>query len=98
MLMFGVCWRNASCEQERYLTTPKHYAYLKISEGCNRHCAYCSIPGIRGRHKSVPIEELVKEADNLAKNGVRELIVVAQDTTYYGLDLYRRRALADLYL
>lgn len=88
--------RNASCEQERYLTTPKHYAYLKISEGCNRHCAYCSIPGIRGRHKSVPIEELVKEAENLAKNGVRELIVVAQDTTYYGLDLYRRRALADL--
>lgn len=83
-------------DMERYLTTPRHYAYLKISEGCNRHCAYCSIPGIRGRHRSVPIEELVTEATNLARAGVKELIVVAQDTTYYGLDLYKRRALAEL--
>lgn len=83
-------------DMERYLTTPRHYAYLKISEGCNRHCAYCSIPGIRGKHRSVPIEELVTEATNLAKAGVKELIVVAQDTTYYGLDLYKKRALAEL--
>lgn len=88
--------QEPSIEQERYLTTPKHYAYLKISEGCNRHCAYCSIPGIRGRHRSVPMEHLVKEAENLAKGGVKELILVAQDTTYYGLDLYKKRALAEL--
>lgn len=87
---------NANNDTERYLTTPKHYAYLKISEGCNRHCAYCSIPGIRGRHRSVPIEELVEEATHLASAGVKELIVVAQDTTYYGLDLYKKRALAEL--
>ena len=80
----------------RYLTTPSHYAYLKISEGCDRRCSYCAIPFIRGAHKSVPIEDLVKEAERLAENGVRELIVIAQDTTYYGLDLYRRRALAEL--
>ena len=82
--------------QERYLTTPKHYAYLKISEGCDRTCSYCAIPGIRGRHISVPMEELVEEARNLAAMGVRELIVIAQDTTYYGLDLYKRRALGEL--
>ena len=82
--------------QERYLTTPKHYAYLKISEGCDRTCSYCAIPGIRGRHISVPMEELVEEARNLASMGVRELIVIAQDTTYYGLDLYKRRALGEL--
>lgn len=80
----------------RYLTTPKHYAYLKISEGCDRHCSYCAIPGIRGRHISVPIEDLVREAEYLASIGVRELILIAQDTTYYGLDIYRRRALAEL--
>jgi len=80
----------------RYLTTPSHYAYLKISEGCDRRCSYCAIPFIRGAHKSVPMEVLVKEAQMLAASGVRELIVIAQDTTYYGLDLYKRRALAEL--
>ncbi len=81
---------------ERYLTTPSHYAYLKISEGCDRRCSYCAIPFIRGAHKSVPMEDLVAEASSLAAKGVRELIIIAQDTTYYGLDLYRRRALAEL--
>ena len=81
---------------QRYLTTPSHYAYLKISEGCDRRCSYCAIPFIRGAHKSVPMEDLVEEAARLADNGVRELIIIAQDTTYYGLDLYRRRALAEL--
>ena len=80
----------------RYLTTPPHYAYLKISEGCDRRCSYCAIPFIRGAHKSVPIEDLVAEASRLADNGVKELIIIAQDTTFYGLDLYRRRALAEL--
>ena len=81
---------------ERYLTTPSHYAYLKISEGCDRRCSYCAIPFIRGAHKSVPMEDLVAEARSLAAKGVRELIIIAQDTTYYGLDLYKRRALAEL--
>ena len=81
---------------QRYLTTPSHYAYLKISEGCDRRCSYCASPFIRGAHKSVPMEKLVEEASNLAQQGVRELIIIAQDTTYYGLDLYRRRALAEL--
>ena len=80
----------------RYLTTPSHYAYLKISEGCDRRCSYCAIPFIRGAHKSVPMEDLVAEATALAENGVKELIIIAQDTTYYGLDLYHRRALAQL--
>ena len=80
----------------RYLTTPSHYAYLKISEGCDRRCSYCAIPFIRGAHKSVPMEDLVREAEGLAEAGVKELIIIAQDTTYYGLDLYRRRALAEL--
>ena len=81
---------------ERHLTTPSHYAYLKISEGCDRRCSYCAIPFIRGAHKSVPMEKLVAEAEHLAAKGVRELIIIAQDTTYYGLDIYRRRALAEL--
>ena len=81
---------------DRHLTTPSHYAYLKISEGCDRRCSYCAIPFIRGAHKSVPMEKLVAEAERLAAKGVRELIIIAQDTTYYGLDLYRRRALAEL--
>ena len=81
---------------QRYLTTPSHYAYLKISEGCDRRCSYCAIPFIRGAHKSVPMEKLVEEASNLAQQGVKELIIIAQDTTYYGIDLYRRRALAEL--
>ena len=83
-------------ETERRLTTPKHYAYLKISEGCNWRCGYCAIPLIRGPHVSVPMETLVEEAGKLASRGVRELIVIAQDTTYYGLDLYGRRRLAEL--
>ena len=83
-------------ETRRYLTTPSHYAFLKISEGCDRRCSYCAIPFIRGAHRSVPMEKLVAEAENLASQGVKELIIIAQDTTYYGLDLYRRRALAEL--
>ena len=81
---------------ERHLTTPKHYAYLKISEGCNWKCGYCAIPLIRGAHVSVPMEELEEEARKLAAAGVRELIVIAQDTTYYGLDLYGKRRIAEL--
>lgn len=80
----------------RHLTTPRHYAYLKISEGCNWKCGYCAIPLIRGEHRSVPMEELETEARNLATAGVRELIVIAQDTTYYGIDLYGKRMLAEL--
>lgn len=87
---------DRSCDTLRYLTTPSHYAYLKISEGCDRRCSYCAIPFIRGAHKSVPVEKLVEEASRLAESGVKELILIAQDTTYYGLDLYRRRALAEL--
>ena len=87
---------DESKRADRYLTTPSHYAYLKISEGCDRRCSYCAIPFIRGAHKSMPIEKLVEEAENLADKGVKELIIIAQDTTYYGLDLYRRRALAEL--
>jgi ribosomal protein S12 methylthiotransferase RimO len=81
---------------ERTITTPKHYAYLKISEGCNWGCSYCAIPLIRGKHVSVPIENLVSEAKSLAAKGVRELLVIAQDTTYYGLDIYGKRMLAEL--
>lgn len=80
----------------RRLAPGKGYAYLKISEGCDRRCSYCAIPFIRGAHRSVPMEELVGEARVLAEGGVKELILIAQDTTYYGLDLYRRRALAEL--
>ena len=83
-------------DSERRLTSPSHYAYLKISEGCDRRCSYCAIPFIRGAHKSVPMEVLVDEARKLADKGVRELIIIAQDTTYYGLDLYKKRALAEL--
>lgn len=81
---------------ERLTSTPKHYAYLKIAEGCNWHCGYCAIPLIRGPHRSVPMERCVEEAERLAAQGVRELIVIAQDTTYYGRDLYGRRALGEL--
>lgn len=80
----------------RATSTPKHYAYLKISEGCNRNCSYCAIPLIRGRHVSRPIDDIVAEARNLVSQGVKELIVIAQDTTYYGLDLYGRRCLGQL--
>lgn len=81
---------------ERLTTTPRHYAYLKISEGCDRPCSFCAIPLMRGGHVSTPIEKLVKEAENLAKGGTKELILIAQDLTYYGLDIYKKRALADL--
>ena len=87
---------DPALETERLLTTPRHYAYLKISEGCNWKCGYCAIPLIRGPHVSVPMEELEAEARKLAAEGVRELIVIAQDTTYYGLDLYGRRMLGEL--
>ena len=80
----------------RYQPRPQGYAYLKISEGCDRRCSYCAIPFIRGPHRSVPMEELVAEAEGLAARGVKELILIAQDTTYYGLDLYGRRALGEL--
>ena len=81
---------------ERLLTTPSHFAYFKIAEGCNRPCSFCAIPLMRGKHVSKPIEDLVKEAKFLAKNGTKELILIAQDLTYYGLDLYNKRNLADL--
>lgn len=81
---------------ERLTTTPKNYAYLKISEGCDRPCSFCAIPLMRGAHISTPIEALVTEAEKLTAKGVKELILIAQDITYYGLDLYKKRALADL--
>ena len=84
-------------EHRRVLTRPNRpYAFFKISEGCNRRCSYCAIPFIRGPHRSVPVETLVKEAEDLASRGIRELVIIAQDTTYYGLDLYGHRALARL--
>jgi ribosomal protein S12 methylthiotransferase len=81
---------------ERFITTPEHYAYLKISEGCNRTCSFCAIPLMRGKHISKPIEDLVKEAKNLARMGVKELMLIAQELTYYGLDLYKERQLPQL--
>ncbi len=81
---------------ERITTTPKNYAYLKIAEGCDRPCSFCAIPLMRGKHKSKPIEELVTESEKLAAKGVKELILIAQDLTYYGLDLYKKRNLAEL--
>jgi len=81
---------------ERTLTTPSHYAYLKISEGCNRTCAFCAIPGIRGKQQSISIEQLVEESRKLVKGGVKELILIAQDLTNYGIDIYQRRAPAEL--
>ena len=83
-------------ETKRELSTPKHYAYLKIGEGCNWRCGYCAIPLIRGKHRSVPMEQVLEEAANLVKKGVKEIMVVAQDTTYYGMDLYGKRCLAEL--
>lgn len=81
---------------ERMLTTPSHYAYLKISEGCNHRCSFCAIPLIRGNHQSIPWQDLVKQAHQLADKGVKEVILIAQDLTYYGMDIYKKRALADL--
>ena len=81
---------------ERLTTTPKNYAYLKIAEGCDRPCSFCAIPIMRGKHRSTPIEEIVVEAEKLAAKGVKELILIAQDLTYYGLDIYKKRNLAEL--
>jgi ribosomal protein S12 methylthiotransferase len=85
-----------SLSRQRYLTTPSHYAYLKISEGCNRTCSYCAIPRMTGAHVSVPIEELISEAGGLAEKGVKELLVIAQDLSFFGLDLYKESQLARL--
>jgi len=87
---------NKSLELDRQLTGPSHFAYLKVSEGCNRKCAFCAIPGIRGPYISTPIDDLVKEAGNLAGNGVKELILIAQDLSYFGTDLYRKPMLTRL--
>jgi ribosomal protein S12 methylthiotransferase len=95
LLALHALWQPA-LQQERQLTTPPHYAYLKISEGCNRRCAYCAIPLIRGRYVSVPEQQVLDEAAGLAAQGVKELLVVAQDTTFYGVDLYGRRRIAAL--
>ena len=81
---------------ERILTTPNHYAYLKIAEGCDRPCSFCAIPLMRGKHVSTPIEELVRNTKTLVSAGVKEIMLIAQDLTYYGLDLYKKRALSDL--
>ncbi len=81
---------------ERLLSTPKHYAYLKIAEGCNRTCSFCAIPLMRGQHVSRPIEELVREAERLVRMGVKEIMLIAQELTYYGLDIYKKRMLPEL--
>ena len=81
---------------ERYLTTPSHYAYIKIAEGCDRSCSFCAIPMIRGTHRSRPMEEIIREANYLSDQGVKELLVISQDTTFYGIDIYSRRTLAEL--
>lgn len=81
---------------ERIITTPSHYAYLKIAEGCDRPCSFCAIPLMRGKHVSTPIEDLIKSAEHMVSNGTKEIILIAQDLTYYGLDIYKKRALADL--
>jgi len=85
-----------SLSHQRYQTTPAHYAYLKISEGCDRHCSYCAIPRMTGKHKSISMEELVSEATILAGKGVKELLLIAQDLSYYGIDLYKEQKLAEL--
>ena len=87
---------KSEVETTRLISTPRHYTYLKIAEGCNWKCGYCAIPLIRGKHISVPMEQILEEARNLAAEGVRELMVIAQDTTYYGIDLYGERRLAEL--
>ena len=87
---------DESRANERYLTTPKHYAYLKISEGCDRHCAYCAIPIITGKHHSRPMEEILSEVEHLVAHGVKEFQVIAQELTFYGVDLYGKRCIAEL--
>lgn len=96
MISYVADMRMQSFEEERFTSTPKHYAFLKIAEGCNRRCSYCAIPLIRGKFVSRPIEALLAEAQQLVRDGAKELIVIAQDTTYYGVDLYGRQRLADL--
>lgn len=81
---------------ERIITTDSHYAYLKISEGCDRPCSFCAIPLMRGRHISKPMEQIVLEAENLVRNGVREIMLIAQDSTYYGIDIYKKRTMSEL--
>ena len=95
-LQQGQCLRVEDFEHSRLHSTPRHYAYLKIAEGCNRRCSYCAIPLIRGAHVSRPIEDILEEARQMVDSGVKELIVIAQDTTYYGLDLYGERRLGTL--
>lgn len=92
----GADYKHDLIGERSLLTTPQHYAYLKISEGCNRTCSFCAIPLMRGKHVSKTIEQLVVEAQNLVKNGVKEIMLIAQELTYYGLDIYKKRALADL--
>jgi len=92
----GADYKHDLIGERSLLTTPKHYAYLKISEGCNRTCAFCAIPLMRGKHVSKSIEQIVTEAKNLVRNGVKEIMLIAQELTYYGLDIYKKRALADL--
>ncbi|MGB1205191.1 MAG: 30S ribosomal protein S12 methylthiotransferase RimO [Chitinophagales bacterium] len=92
----GADYKHDLIGERSLLTTPPHYAYLKISEGCNRTCSFCAIPLMRGKHISKPIEKLVAEAEHLVKNGVKEVMLIAQELTYYGLDLYKKRRLADL--
>ncbi len=92
----GADYKHDLIGERSMLTTPPHYAYLKISEGCNRTCSFCAIPLMRGKHVSKPIEKLVAEAEHLVKNGVKEVMLIAQELTYYGLDLYKKRRLADL--
>ena len=87
---------RADLINERSLTTPGHYAYFKISEGCNRSCSYCAIPLITGKHQSKPIEQLIEEAEGLAAQGVKELQVIAQDLSFYGLDIYKQMRLGEL--
>ena len=97
LVRFLGCEPDPASAHRRIRTDGRHpYAFLKISEGCDRRCSYCAIPLIRGRHRSVPMEKLVEEAESLAAQGVRELVIIAQDTTYYGLDLYKKRSLAEL--
>lgn len=92
----GADYKHELIGERSLLTTPQHYAYLKISEGCNRTCAFCAIPLMRGKHVSKPIDKIIAEAQHLVKNGVKEVMLIAQELTYYGLDVYRKRALADL--
>jgi len=92
----GADYKHELIGERQGLTTPKHYAYLKISEGCNRTCAFCAIPLMRGKHISKPIEDLVFEAKNLVKQGVKEVMLIAQELTYYGLDIYKKRSLPEL--